>query len=835
MGVCGTGGFTGPKPGDPDNNVVLNAQTVFGGIDVSWTYPATNPHAVAFVILHRGLTPDYYSSVQHRIVAGNSYFDKIEVTVPTQYYYWIRIVSANGTTAEPIGPDSAYATPTVQDLLEYLTGAIDSSVLAQALKEPLTRIPVIELNLAQEAQNRLNAIGALQTYLSEVGASADQTRALLLQESQAREEEDYAIVERIDLMYAEFDDSISAILQTYETKVDAEQARAALRNTITTEYQGHVATILEDYVTITDSNQALATLQLSIQSDYEGHVATILTNYETAAQAASARAALQTVIQTNYEGYVSTALTSYQTISAANSALSSLRTEVQAYTDTAIAGISVDYTAEVDDINNVLQALYTVRLTVNGLVGGFGIHGTATEIVAGFDVDSFWIGRTNANRVKPFILTGDTVYIDNAVINQLTADKIDSRGLSIRDMAGNIILAAGTALDWSNVGGTGRPEDNATVGADSSNLSVGIGGNLIPNSDLSSGTDNWVAGLKEPGNNFTIGWDLGGVDWIPAGGHQIGLSRTGTGETASGGFAVNLGTQIAVTPNTRYEASAYLSAHRCNASLAVYYFTLTGTTHTFINWVSFGPTTLTGGQSLTNWARVGGFFTTPSNCSYVIIGFIAGAATSADPYAWCTRLFMAQAFASQTELSPWSDGGRSGRFAELNQINAGNASTYIANAAIGNAQIANLSVDTFKLAGEAVFVSRYYSEGSSHTFPANTGTGFVLHEFNYAPGVYPEADMNLIFICAIGFIITSGEAVTPEFALQYRRAGTSTWYQNSAKTLFAFVSLRTEVTLTTSFSLPVDAHDFRIICWGSGSIDTAYTFASRVVLMSGKR
>jgi hypothetical protein len=47
----------------------------------------------------------------------------------------------------------------------------------------------------------------------------------------------------------------------------------------------------------------------------------------------------------------------------------------------------------------------------------------------------------------------------------IIADQIDSRGLSIRDASGNIILAAGTPLDYSNVGGSTKPADNATVGA----------------------------------------------------------------------------------------------------------------------------------------------------------------------------------------------------------------------------------------------------------------------------------------------------------------------------------------------------------------------------------
>lgn len=49
-----------------------------------------------------------------------------------------------------------------------------------------------------------------------------------------------------------------------------------------------------------------------------------------------------------------------------------------------------------------------------------------------------------------------------AIRGLLTADQIDSRGLSIKDALGNVILAAGSSLNWSNVGGAGRPIDNAS-------------------------------------------------------------------------------------------------------------------------------------------------------------------------------------------------------------------------------------------------------------------------------------------------------------------------------------------------------------------------------------
>ena len=132
--TCGTGDWNGPKPGDPDNNSILSAVPAFGGIDVSWTYPNTNPHAVAHVILYRGITNNYAASVRQATVAGNTFYDKITGTAGTRYYYWIQIVSVNGTVGNVIGPASAIARSRIEDTIIDLSGKIEESSLGTNLR-----------------------------------------------------------------------------------------------------------------------------------------------------------------------------------------------------------------------------------------------------------------------------------------------------------------------------------------------------------------------------------------------------------------------------------------------------------------------------------------------------------------------------------------------------------------------------------------------------------------------------------------------------------------------------------------------------------------------------
>ncbi len=76
--TCGTGGWGGPKPGDPSNNGTLSATPAFGGIDLNWTYPTTNPFAVAFTKVFRGVIPEFMGAIEIKEAVGsNFYYDPV--------------------------------------------------------------------------------------------------------------------------------------------------------------------------------------------------------------------------------------------------------------------------------------------------------------------------------------------------------------------------------------------------------------------------------------------------------------------------------------------------------------------------------------------------------------------------------------------------------------------------------------------------------------------------------------------------------------------------------------------------------------------------------------
>ena len=364
MSECGIGGWNGPLPGDPSSNSILSAVSAFGGIDVFWTYPTTNPFAVAYTKLYRGVTANFADATLLREVAGTYWFDRLESGT---YYYWIQFISVHGTPGEVIGPDSASPKSLLDGMLEELTGKIDSGLLAITLKNQLDQISILNANLLEEIFDRETGQTSLADAIAAAQEGIAEAHTFILDEINTRTTETSALAEQID---------------------------------------GIAATLGDDF-----------------------------------------------------------------------------------------AAVFTAMTIQLDSLTGTVDAMWVAKVNVNGLVGGFGLHNDGETVEAGFDVDTFWVGRTAGDKVKPFIVSGGTTYIKEAVIPTLTAGKIDTRGLDIRDAMGNVILSAGTPLAAAYAS-TALRNSNITVNADGTLSGAGGGAVTI------AGLDNTVI---RSGNQITAG------------------------------------------------------------------------------------------------------------------------------------------------------------------------------------------------------------------------------------------------------------------------------------------------------------------------------------------
>lgn len=222
--TCGVGGWGGPLPGDPDNNSILSATPAFGGIDVSWSYPSVNPFAVAHTLLFKATSNNFNTALQIAVVSGNQYYDKTENNQLIQYFYWIKIVSVNGTVGELIGPASATAKPKIDSMMDLLTGKINSGLLAQSLRTEIDRIQLVSDDLQEEIENRDLANVATNQLLVQLQAEINDSLGIISDEITGRQEGESALLAQVNAASA-------AIASESVTRAAAIQNEAGIRAT----------------------------------------------------------------------------------------------------------------------------------------------------------------------------------------------------------------------------------------------------------------------------------------------------------------------------------------------------------------------------------------------------------------------------------------------------------------------------------------------------------------------------------------------------------------------------------------------------------------------------
>ena len=423
---CGTGGGNIPKPGDPNNNGVLSATPAFGGIDINWTFPTTNPFAVAYTTIYRALSADFNTAILLAPqVGGGFYYDPVEPGI--EYFYWITFVSINGTVGEVIGPVSAVARSSIEKTIEELTGKIDNGVLAQSLKAEIARISENALEIIKETQDRVDSQWELALQILGQQEITDETVTKVFQETTERKEADSAMVTSINLLYAQAGGNAAAIIEEATVRASADEALSTRVTSVLAKADANSAAIITENTARATADAALSTRIDTVSASTGSNASAIQTEITARTTADTALGQRIDTVNTKADGAVAAVATETTARIAADAVLSQQITTTETTLNGNIAQVQTNMQSQITTVDGKVTsigALYTAKVNVNGLIGGFGIYNDGTEVEAGFDVDRFWIGRTGANKRKPFIIQGSEVFIDQAVINQLTFDKL---------------------------------------------------------------------------------------------------------------------------------------------------------------------------------------------------------------------------------------------------------------------------------------------------------------------------------------------------------------------------------------------------------------------------
>ena len=323
---------------------------------------------------------------------------------------------------------------------------------------------------------------------------------------------------------------------------------------------------------------------------------------------------------------------------------------------------------------------------------------------------------------------------------------------------------------------------NATYGADASNLDVGLGVNLLANTEFIGGTGTAVLGWN-PGGTSAL-YVLGGVNdnWGPRGcrtlqsylpGRSGNQWNIGCDVYMTGGYG-SATTGIPVTPGKRYEFSAKTASHRCDVELCFDFFDASNNNVGAgrSGWVSrrSGGNMLGANSNGNGWGHNAAFATAPANAAYASVFWRRSDTDSGqwDSYAWLTQPFFGEATPAQTVPSTYSPGYARGAMANIDKLTAANIATFMDNAIINNAligdaqitsaKILDASVGTLKIAGEAVTVPR-----SAYTAAAYDTTSVGSAFYDVQTCYIDAAGASVMILGGASMVNYSG---VPQFALR---------------------------------------------------------------------
>jgi hypothetical protein len=306
------------------------------------------------------------------------------------------------------------------------------------------------------------------------------------------------------------------------------------------------------------------------------------------------------------------------------------------------------------------------------------------------------------------LIVQNTITADKMVTGLMSADNVLTRGLTVRDNSGNILLAAGTPLNYTNItASSGWLNSNITIG--SNGVLSGAGGGTVSLGGLGAGAFATLSQITS-GNatTYIAGAAIGtaqvgvltagniGANTIDA--SKIAANTITAGQIASGTITA---TQIAANTIT----SSQIAANTITAgNIDSRNLTLKDASGNII----FGSGATVNASSYlvpsSGWLN--------SNISIGSNGVLSGAGggtvTATGINAVATDLSNAPAGILNSNVTLGTLGA--GGFAYLSQITSANATTYIAGAAIGTAQVGVLTagnigantIDASKIAANTI-------------------------------------------------------------------------------------------------------------------------------------
>lgn len=367
------------------------------------------------------------------------------------------------TFAETDIPEVTAAIEQIQQAL-----VVQEQAVASELQAFLSRLDENTASIEQETETRSTQYDALASSITTLTAQTQDNTADIVAEREAWSSALEAVATDVQGLMAAVGDDVVLITDESRIRAAEDELLASIQRVMSASRGASSATFYSlEEVRSTDAQttaQRIDGLQVALgdaQAAFEDEI-NLLASED---QALSSRVTtLQSELDT---GIAAVRQESQAEVSRLDGRITSQASQintVQASLEEDVASVQTTMSAQIERVDGELVAIgarYTAQVQVNGLIGGFGIYNDGTQVDAGFDVDRFWVGRTNSDKRKPFIVQGGTVYIDTAFIRNGSIQEGQLGPITI----GKLFLNDGTPV--TTVGGLIRADvidvDNLSV------------------------------------------------------------------------------------------------------------------------------------------------------------------------------------------------------------------------------------------------------------------------------------------------------------------------------------------------------------------------------------
>lgn len=464
---------------------------------------------------------------------------------------------------------------------------------------------------------------------------------------------------------------------------------------------------------IENTNVSMSALETSLASRINDNQAAILDVYATRVTATEAQAIAVQAIGSTFGGNVDAYIGN----------LASVYTAPGSATATNISTLQASYndqTARIDTVEEVaMSAAKIIRST------------TAPTLYThpALNNGDYWIDIDNNN----------VEYVWNGTSwNETTTGSAEQARVWSANASKLITAPDGSVTGWS-FGDGSNTQSNFKIKAQNFSISDGITGYTpfsITGSDIQfNGKVSFsnVAGAPYGGSNLlynsapmlaneTKGWSVGwyntgitpalgaGSDpWRPSGGGSVYAVVPGAPAIGTV-FDVAQTAKVSVIGGMWYEASAYISSHRCTSYVTIAWY---DSNNTYINEVGGSQVAVAAGEALSNWSRSTLLAQAPANAARAHF-YVRSAVSGTDPYCFVAFAYLGKAVQGQAVFSDWSEGTSAGVSSGevVNDINNGNTTT-INGGRITTGSIAADKLVANSITGNMIYGGVIYNVGGS--------------------------------------------------------------------------------------------------------------------------